>query len=76
MLPWRIDGFDISHSAGNFTVGVAVVFEQGYPNPSLYRKFNIRTVEGIDDFRSMKETLTRRYKRCLEGRSLCRSLYL
>lgn len=67
VLPWRIDGFDISHSAGNFTVGVAVVFEQGYPNPSLYRKFNIRTVEGIDDFRSMKETLTRRYKRCLEG---------
>ena len=35
VLPWRIDGFDISHSAGNFTVGVAVVFEQGYPNPSL-----------------------------------------
>ena len=67
VLPWRIDGFDISHSAGNFTVGVAVVFEQGYPNPSLYRKFNIRTVEGIDDFRSMKETLTRRYKRCFEG---------
>ena len=67
VLPWRIDGFDISHSAGNFTVGVAVVFEQGYPNPSLYRKFNIRTVEGIDDFRSMNETLTRRYKRCLEG---------
>lgn len=67
VLPWRIDGFDISHSAGNFTIGVAVVFEQGYPNPSLYRKFNIRTVEGIDDFRSMKETLTRRYKRCLEG---------
>lgn len=67
VLPWRIDGFDISHSAGNFTVGVAVVFEQGYPNTSLYRKFNIRTVEGIDDFRSMKETLTRRYKRCLEG---------
>lgn len=67
ILPWRIDGFDISHSAGNYTVGVAVVFEQGYPNPSLYRKFNIKTVEGIDDFRSMRETLTRRYKRCLEG---------
>ena len=67
ILPWRIDGFDISHSAGEYTVGVAVVFEQGYPNPSLYRKFNIRTVEGIDDFRSMKETLTRRYGRCLEG---------
>ena len=67
LLPWRIDGFDISHIAGNYTVGVAVVFEQGYPNPSLYRKFNIKTVEGIDDFRSMKETLTRRYARCLKG---------
>ncbi|MDO4988178.1 MAG: excinuclease ABC subunit UvrC [Synergistes sp.] len=67
IIPWRIDGFDISHSAGNFTVGVAVVFEQGYPNPSLYRKFNIRTVEGIDDFRSMKETLTRRYAKCIKG---------
>lgn len=66
-LPWRIDGFDISHTAGTDTVGVAVVFEQGYPNPSLYRRFKIKTVEGIDDFRSMKETLTRRYKRCLEG---------
>lgn len=67
VLPWRIDGFDISHSAGNYTVGVAVVFEQGFPNTSLYRKFNIKTVEGIDDFRSMRETLTRRYKRCLAG---------
>lgn len=66
-LPWRIDGFDISHSSGNETVGVVVVFEQGYPNTSLYRRFKIRTVEGIDDFRSMKETLHRRYKRCLDG---------
>ncbi|MGD9667074.1 MAG: GIY-YIG nuclease family protein [Synergistaceae bacterium] len=67
MLPWRIDGFDISHTAGKETVGVVVVFEQGYPNTSLYRRFNIKTVEGIDDFRSMKETLLRRYKRCMDG---------
>lgn len=67
MLPWRIDGFDISHTSGKETVGVVVVFEQGYPNTSLYRRFNIKTVEGIDDFRSMKETLLRRYKRCLDG---------
>lgn len=66
-LPWRIDGFDISHTAGSDTVGVVVVFEQGYPNPSLYRRFNINSVEGIDDFRSMKETLHRRYSRSLEG---------
>ena len=66
-VPWRIDGFDISHTAGRQTVGVVVVFEQGVANPSLYRRFNIRDVEGIDDFRSMKETILRRYKRSLEG---------
>lgn len=67
LLPWRIDGFDISHTAGEHTVGVVVVFEQGIANPSLYRRFNIKTVDDIDDFRSMEETLTRRYKRCLES---------
>ena len=66
-LPWRIDGFDISHTAGENTVGVVVVFEQGIPNNSLYRRFNIKTVEGADDFRSMEETLSRRYKRCVES---------
>lgn len=66
-IPWRIDGFDISHTAGNETIGVVVVFEQGYPNPSLYRRFNIKDVVGVDDFRSMKETLSRRYKKVLEG---------
>ncbi len=67
VLPWRIDGFDISHTAGKETVGVVVVFEQGYPNSSLYRRFNIKTVEGIDDFRSMKEALLRRYRKCIDG---------
>lgn len=67
LLPWRIDGFDISHTAGACPVGAVVVFEQGVPNPSLYRRFNVRSVEGIDDFRSMEETLTRRYRRCIES---------
>jgi len=66
-IPWRIDGFDISHIHGVSTYGVAVVFEQGIPNPSLYRKFKIRSVEGIDDFRSIKETVLRRYQRCIDG---------
>lgn len=65
-LPWRIDGFDISHMSGRETYGVVVVFEQGVPNRSLYRKFKIRTVEGVDDFRSIEETVTRRYGRCLK----------
>lgn len=62
VVPWRIDGFDISHSSGHETYGVAVVFEQGYPNQSLYRRYAIKTVEGVDDFRSMRETVLRRYR--------------
>ena len=68
-VPWRIDGFDISHSSGHETYGVVVVFEQGISNPSLYRRFAIREVQGIDDFRSMRETVLRRYQRCLKGES-------
>lgn len=66
-IPWRIDGFDISHTSGKETYGVAVVFEQGIPNPSLYRKFKIKDIEGIDDFRSIYEVVRRRYNRCLKG---------
>lgn len=65
-IPWRIEGFDISHFSGGETYGVCVVFEQGVPNPGLYRKFRIRTVEGIDDFRSLRETVQRRYSRIKE----------
>jgi len=67
-LPWRIDGFDISHHSGKGTYGVAVVFEQGLPNPSLYRKYKIRTVQGVDDFRSINEIVHRRYRKVLEGK--------
>jgi excinuclease ABC subunit C len=67
VVPWRIDGFDISHSAGHETYGVAVVFEQGYPNQSLYRRYEIKTVEGIDDFRSMRETVLRRYRNMIKN---------
>lgn len=67
ILPWRIDGFDISHMSGHETYGVAVVFEQGVSNPSLYRRFKIRAVEGIDDFRSIEEVVKRRYTKVLEN---------
>jgi excinuclease ABC subunit C len=67
VLPWRIDGFDISHMSGKETYGAVVVFEQGSPNTSLYRRFKIRTVEGVDDFRSIEETVTRRYTHCIKG---------
>lgn len=67
IVPWRIDGFDISHHAGCQTYGVSVVFEQGVPAKSLYRKYKIRSVDWIDDFRSMLETVTRKYTHVLNN---------
>lgn len=61
--PNRIECYDISNIQGTAAVGSMVVFEQGVPNKRLYRKFNIKTVSGPDDFASMEEVLTRRFKR-------------
>ena len=70
-LPKRIECFDISHIQGAETVASMVVWEDGKMKKSDYRKFIIKTVEGVDDFASMREVVTRRYKRlCEEKRSL------
>jgi excinuclease ABC subunit C len=61
--PKRIECFDISHIQGAETVASMVVWEDGRMNKSQYRKFIIRTVEGVDDFASMREVVARRYKR-------------
>ena len=65
-LPKRIECFDISHIQGAETVASMVVWEEGKMKKSDYRKFIIRTVEGVDDFAAMREVVTRRYKR-LQG---------
>jgi excinuclease ABC subunit C len=62
-LPKRIECFDISHIQGAETVASMVVWEDGGMKKSDYRKFIIRTVEGVDDFASMREVVARRYKR-------------
>ncbi len=62
-LPKRIECFDISHIQGAETVASMVVWEDGAMKKSEYRKFIIKTVEGVDDFASMREVITRRYKR-------------
>jgi excinuclease ABC subunit C len=62
-LPKRIECFDISHIQGAETVASMVVWEDGKMKKSDYRKFIIRTVEGVDDFASMREVVTRRYSR-------------
>jgi len=61
--PNRIECYDISNTQGTLSVGSMVVFEQGVPKKNLYRRFNIKTVEGPNDFDSMTEVLTRRMKR-------------
>ena len=61
--PNRIECYDISNTQGTSAVGSMVVFEQGVPRKSLYRRFNIQTVSGPDDFASMEEVLTRRFRR-------------
>lgn len=62
-LPNRIECYDISHVSGVDKVSSMVVFEGGEPKKSHYRKFKIKTVEGNNDFASMKETLSRRLER-------------
>jgi excinuclease ABC subunit C len=61
--PNRIECYDISNTQGTAAVGSMVVFEQGVPKKAYYRRFNIRTVEGPDDFASMEEVLNRRLNR-------------
>jgi excinuclease ABC subunit C len=68
--PKRIECFDISHIQGAETVASMVVWEDGKMKKSDYRKFIIKTVEGVDDFASMREVVTRRYKRLCEERKL------
>ncbi|MBV9075806.1 MAG: excinuclease ABC subunit UvrC [Acidobacteria bacterium] len=75
-LPKRVECFDISHIQGAETVASMVVWEDGQMKKSDYRKFIIRTVEGVDDFASMREVITRRYKRVTGEKQKMPSLVL
>ncbi len=75
-LPTRIECFDISHIQGAETVASMVVWEDGGMKKSDYRKFQIKTVTGVDDFASMREVVTRRYKRLAEENKPMPSLIL
>jgi excinuclease ABC subunit C len=74
--PKRIECFDISHIQGAETVASMVVWEDGRMKKSDYRKFIIKTVEGVDDFASMREVVARRYKRIQEEKKAMPSLVL
>jgi excinuclease ABC subunit C len=67
-LPVHMECFDNSNIQGAYPVSACVVFRNGKPSKKDYRHFNIKTVEGPDDFASMYEALTRRYTRMLEER--------
>ncbi len=75
-LPIRIECFDISHIQGTDKVASMVVWENGGMKKSDYRKFVIRTVEGNDDFASMREVVTRRYSKLLAEKAPFPSLVL
>jgi excinuclease ABC subunit C len=65
-LPANIECFDNSNFQGSFPVAAMVHFKNGLPDKNEYRRFNIKTVSGINDFASMKEVVSRRYKRLLK----------
>lgn len=69
-VPNKIECYDISNTQGSLSVGSMVVFEQGVPSKGKYRRFNIKTVEGPNDFDSMTEVLTRRLKRWQSAQEL------
>ena len=71
--PQRIECYDISTIQGTNTVASMVVFEDGVPATNEYRRFRIKTVEGQDDFASMKEVLGRRFKTIAKKRSEARA---
>jgi excinuclease ABC subunit C len=74
--PERIECFDISHIQGAETVASMVVWEKGAMKKSDYRKFQVKTVTGVDDFASMREIIHRRYKKLSEEKKPMPSLVL
>ena len=68
-LPVQIECFDNSNIQGSDPVAACVVFKMGKPSKQDYRKYNIRTVVGPDDYASMKEVVRRRYQRAMEEQS-------
>jgi len=75
-LPTRIECFDISHIQGAETVASMVVWEDGAMKKSDYRKFQVKTVTGVDDFAAIYEIVSRRYKRLQEEKKPLPSLIL
>jgi excinuclease ABC subunit C len=74
--PQRIEGYDISNTGGDESVGSLVVFENGRPNKDEYRKYKIKSVTGPNDVASLKEVIRRRFTRILEEKKQLPDLVL
>ena len=68
-LPVRMECYDISHIQGTNLVGSMVIFQDGKPKTSHYRRFKIKLVDGVDDYASMQEMLRRRFRRLATARA-------
>ncbi len=75
-LPVRIEGYDISNTGGDESVGSVVVFENGLPQKNDYRKYKIKSVEGPNDVASIQEVIKRRYTRLLQEKKAFPDLIL
>ena len=74
--PIQIECFDNSNSSGSDAVAGCIVFKKGRPSKNDYRKYNIKTVEGPDDYGSMQEVVRRRYSRMIEEQATLPDLIL
>lgn len=71
--PFRIESYDISNISGSQSVGVCVVYNNAHPHKSSYRKFNIKTVEGANDYESTREVIFRRISKAYEEEDAIKS---
>ena len=65
-IPFHIECYDISNIQGSNTVASLVTFQDGYPNKKEYRRYKIKDIDKPDDFESMKQVISRRYKRVID----------
>jgi excinuclease ABC subunit C len=75
-FPQHIECFDNSNFQGSFPVSAVVCFKDAQPSKKDYRHFNVKTVEGINDFATMKEAVYRKYKGVLEGKTMLPQLII
>jgi len=74
--PFRIEGYDISNTGGEESVGSVVVFEHGFPKKGAYRKYRIKTIKGPNDVASIQEILHRRFTNIIQEQGLYPDLIL